>query len=621
MKPYFEDDSVTVYAGDCLDVMREIPDASVDSVVCDPPYNLAFMGRDWDSHATVEEFERWCESWARECLRLLKPGGYLLAFGGTRTYHRLACGIEDAGFDIRDSIGEGQGYLLAWVHGTGFPKSRNVTADLHALGMDGPDGLGTALKPAWEPIVLARKPLVGTVAQNVITFRTGALNIDGCRIEATDERKPVTGFYNRSLLNRAAQANDRPWMKAAAPEGQQAVQPHEGGRWPTNVVLDEWYEPVIRLRDNLPVDVERTIREFFDASTSHLPAVSRADIGATEQGEAPQVLYASLPGGMDVGEPDWGECTPVQQAAFGRVAAEDECDQEGEGAQGRKEPALEWRHIPEPGVCDGQIGSVDNRGANAVCLDGHYEQDARGLHPGASAGSGPDVGPSTSNERACPSHQRGEGRQPTGESGDPLQRGASQDSRRGRARTLSGQGGESHAARTPLELLRSDVPGPWLRHFADTGRSVRSGAAAELDRQSGTVKGAVSNGKKRGTGFNGGFGEQAQTPGYNDHGGASRFFPVFKYEAKAGSGERPEVDGVRHPTVKPLDLMRWLVRLVTPPGGLVLDPFAGSGTTAEACVLEHMRCIAIEREPDYLPLIVSRLSKPMAIGFDFGEPA
>jgi site-specific DNA-methyltransferase (adenine-specific) len=106
---------------------------------------------------------------------------------------------------------------------------------------------------------------------------------------------------------------------------------------------------------------------------------------------------------------------------------------------------------------------------------------------------------------------------------------------------------------------------------------------------------------------------------YDDEGGASRFFPVFRYEAKAPSSERPRDGETAHPTVKPLDLMRWLVRLVTPPGGTVLEPFAGSGTTAEACVIEGFKCIAIEREADYLSLIAARLAKPIQIGLDFGE--
>jgi DNA modification methylase len=114
----------------------------------------------------------------------------------------------------------------------------------------------------------------------------------------------------------------------------------------------------------------------------------------------------------------------------------------------------------------------------------------------------------------------------------------------------------------------------------------------------------------------------AEKPGSPaDKGGASRFFPTFRYTAKAPGTERPTADGIAHPTVKPLDLMRWLIRLVTPPGGVVLDPFAGSGTTGEAAIHEHKRAILIEREPTYLPLIVSRLSKPMEIGFNFEATA
>lgn len=148
-------------------------------------------------------------------------------------------------------------------------------------------------------------------------------------------------------------------------------------------------------------------------------------------------------------------------------------------------------------------------------------------------------------------------------------------------------------------------------------------AAAELDQQSGTLKSGKPGIKRKGN-DSPTYGAESrppgtQMPGYGDEGGASRFFPVFRYEAKADSAERPSVNGVQHPTVKPLELMRWLVRLVTPPGGVVLDPFAGSGTTAEACIHEHKRCIAIEREADYLSLITARLTKPMEIGFDFGE--
>ncbi len=131
--------TVQLLTGDCREQLKALPDNSIDSIVTDPPYELGFMGKKWDSTGIAYSVEMWAE-----CLRVLKPGGHLLAFGGTRTYHRMTCAIEDAGFKIRDCI--------QWLYGTGFPKSLNLEG-----------GLGTALKPANEPIVLARKPLAGTV--------------------------------------------------------------------------------------------------------------------------------------------------------------------------------------------------------------------------------------------------------------------------------------------------------------------------------------------------------------------------------------------------------------------------------------------------------------------------
>ena len=205
---------MTVLHGDCREVMRNMPDNSVDAIITDPPYELGFMGKSWDSTGIAYDVTVW-----QECLRVLKPGGHLLAFGGSRTYHRLACAIEDAGFQIRDQI--------MWVYGSGFPKSLNVSkaidkqagAEREVVGINpnvvriskevgGSDfggftkadatitapataeakqweGWGTALKPAHEPIVMARKPLDGTVAQTVLTHGTGGINIDGCRVGKT----------------------------------------------------------------------------------------------------------------------------------------------------------------------------------------------------------------------------------------------------------------------------------------------------------------------------------------------------------------------------------------------------------------------------------------------------
>jgi DNA modification methylase len=436
-EPYYRDDSVTVYAGDCLDVLAELPDNSVDAVVTDPPYGLDFMGKHWDTGAVAFDTTVW-----KHCLRILKPGGHLTAFGGTRTWHRLACAVEDAGFEIRDNI--------AWLYFSGFPKSMDVskaidkaagaerevvgrrtdgryayefngTANRPTGAAAGTDdavriggfvsdkalvttpatddakrwaGWGTALKPAFEPIILARKPVVGTVANNVIKHGTGGLNIDACRVPTEDK-------LGGGSTTKGQQMKDgwrRPWMddpevcaENAKRHRERVTQAEELGRWPANLLLDE---------------------------------------GAAKE--------------LDV---------------------------------------------------------------------------QSGNRPGMKRGT--------------------------------LNRGST------------------------------------------TGRSI--GGDGTYD----TAK------------------PQSVTAGYGDEGGGSRMFPVFKYQPKAGNDERPTHNDTQHPTVKPLDLMRWLVRLVTPPGGTVLEPFAGSGTTAEAAIHEHMRCIAIEREADYLPLIVNRLTKPIEVGFNF----
>jgi site-specific DNA-methyltransferase (adenine-specific) len=157
---------IQLLLGDCRDRLKELPDNSIDSIVTDPPYELGFMGKSWDASGVAYDVTVW-----QECLRVLKSGGHLLSFGGSRTYHRMACAIEDAGFQIRDQI--------MWVYGSGFPKSLNVGKQ---NGCEEWDGWGTALKPAHEPIVLARKPLDGTVANNVLKHGVGGINIDGCRV-------------------------------------------------------------------------------------------------------------------------------------------------------------------------------------------------------------------------------------------------------------------------------------------------------------------------------------------------------------------------------------------------------------------------------------------------------
>jgi site-specific DNA-methyltransferase (adenine-specific) len=253
--------------GDCLAVMREMPDASVDAVVTDPPYGLAFMGKRWDYD--VPSVDIWAE-----CLRVLKPGGHLLAFAGTRTQHRMAVRIEDAGFEIRD--------MIAWVYGSGFPKSLDVSKAIdkaagaerteiigksarHGGGIVGngssyevsPEvpmlyapateaarqwaGWGTALKPALEPITVARKPLVGTVAANVLEHGTGALNVDGCQVAHAEECRMMA----------PSQANiDNPSEKhRQAGRRESVLELKPAGRWPANLIHDGSDEVVGLLND------------------------------------------------------------------------------------------------------------------------------------------------------------------------------------------------------------------------------------------------------------------------------------------------------------------------------------------------------------------------------------
>ncbi len=209
-------DPFTLHLGDCLDILPTLDVETVHCVVCDPPYELGFMGKSWDSSGIAFRPDVW-----REVLRVLKPGGYLLAFGGSRTVHRIACAIEDAGFEIRDTV--------MWIYGSGFPKSLNVGKDSEAWA-----GWGSNLKPAHEPIVVARKPFKGTLAQNLSTHGVGAINIDACRIPHNEQcrmMKAQTDADSMTGGGKYRQAGRREEVLELKPEG----------RFPANVIHDGIY--------------------------------------------------------------------------------------------------------------------------------------------------------------------------------------------------------------------------------------------------------------------------------------------------------------------------------------------------------------------------------------------
>lgn len=449
-----------ILEGDCVEKMRELDEASVDAIVTDPPYGMRFMGKAWDGAAIEREiaakheseqrkprtdgrtaphdsgarqagtydlsptgnraFQSWCEGWATEALRVLKPGGHLLAFGGTRTYHRLACAVEDAGFEIRDS--------LLWLYGSGFPKSLDVSKaidkaagaereiietipdrwagkgdvlqratqderdEAHITAPATPEaaqwqGWGTALKPSHEPIVMARKPLTGTVAANVQQHGTGALNVDGCRVGAGQRFNPPTHKGQTVALGSFENCDG---------EGSEV-----DGRWPSNVVLS----------------------------------------------------------------PEAAEALDEQSGERGSP-----------GGPGKQE---------------------------------EYE---------------------------------------------------------------GGFGGWAGKQQGPLYLNESGG----ASRFFYTAKASRAERNAGLDGLPEVTKG--SN-----------FGNDGPRPHTADD---------YEYEAATRN---------THPTVKPIDLMRWLVRLVTPLGGTVLDPFAGSGTTGIAAVLEGFDFLGIEREAEYAEIARARI--------------
>lgn len=359
-----------IHVGDCLEVMRGMAENSVDAVVTDPPYGLAFMGKRWDYDVPSTKV------WA-ECLRVLKPGGHLLAFAGTRTQHRMAVRIEDAGFEIRD--------MIAWVYGSGFPKSHN-----------GEWG-GTALKPALEPITVARKTLVGTVEANWRAHGTGALNIDGCRVGWPGDMPPEVGTPGWG----------GPHKKSTAAPGQDGNTvarnpPSSLGRWPANLIHD---------------GSDEVLAAFPDAPGQ------QGDLRGHSRDRKSLGIYVDMAAARDA----MARCDAGSAARFFYCAKASKADRD-EGLEGMaKRPA----------------GMVSNTsGQHMTRRDDGYEVAARANH---------------------------------------------------------------------------------------------------------------------------------------------------------------------HPTVKPTDLMRYLCRLVTPPGGLVLDPFAGSGSTGKAAVLEGFQFIGIELDPAYAAIAEARI--------------
>lgn len=281
MKLYSENDSYKIYNGDMLDMLQVIEPESIDAIVCDPPYELGFMNKSWDSTGIAFKKETW-----QNCFEVLKPGGYLLAFGGSRTYHRIACAIEDAGFEIRDCV--------MYLYGCGFSKSYNIglaidkkngvdnrTGNIRADGVNNQNicynfkamkpkfeeriaqnewqGWGTCLKPAYEPIIVARKPFKGSVVDNIIKYKVGGLNIDECRIQTNDDLSRINKTDNGmfGIGNNNAQKCKELGIEY-------------GGRFPANVITDGSEEVAKGMPNTTSTSIaeESAMRYFYSAKAS-----------------------------------------------------------------------------------------------------------------------------------------------------------------------------------------------------------------------------------------------------------------------------------------------------------------------------------------------------------------
>ena len=472
--------TIQIINGDCLESMRSMPENSVDAVVTDPPYGLKFMGKNWDHGIPGIPF------W-QEAIRIAKPGCHLLAFGGTRTFHRLVCAIEDAGWEIRDCLG--------WIYGSGFPKSydiskgidkqagaeREVTSSYEREGRSAgimgkkvqivrditapstPEaqlwhGWGTALKPAFEPIVVAMKPIDGTFVNNALTWGVAGLWIDGGRVgtEVLPEQK-------------AGQA------RIGTFERENMVTPERTGRFPANVILS-YPEDEYELRDDTTPEQLRMLAEWFDENAMRNTEGRSMKISQETYNKMPsdiRALFSAVP------NPERDEVTGL---------------------------------FPQTGISSG--GRIGNKGSALNMMGTDYE------------------------------------------TGDP------------------GYGDSGSAAR--------------FFYCAKSSRSERNAG----------LEGMGSKQTKGGGGF---------TSPQNDDG----TYIVSGDKGTAGKyGSIKAVQQNHHPTVKPLALMRYLARLTkTPTGGVVLDPFMGSGTTGMAAVLEGRDFIGIELNPEYLEIAERRIQE------------
>lgn len=569
-QPYWQDEDgqVQLHLGDCLDVLPTIPDASVDAVVCDPPYALTnlstglvmsaltawlggdrafvpaggtgFMSKSWDRFVPPPA------AWD-ECLRVLKPGGHLLCFAAPRTMDLMGLSIRIAGFEIRDGVGAA---LMAWCFGQGFPKGQDIGK---AIDRHRDDRSGVLEVTAW--LRHARDAAGWTTARVDALFGFNGMASHWCAI--TGKAAIVPTLDQWSALRDALGFDDVEILPLV--EKLNSRKGDVGEAWSAREVVGEAY----RVRRSSDVQFAGLSAGAYDVTAAALDEAKRWE------------------GWNTTLKPAW-EPIIVARKSTGFNTTVANVLEHGTGALN---------------IAACRTAVADQEYArNAAGDRGHDQNRTRQSDYRITAGHSSDLGRWPTNVVLC-------------HGPDCVQAGT----RTVRNPSGSVTGDEPSALVDAVYAERKRVP-----YVARETETVAVWACqpgcpvAEMDRQSGvTVSAPSRRGERRGEVYNGPTCPNTLR-GHDDAGGASRFFPIFRYEAKAPASERPRLaDGTAHTTVKPLELLRWMARLVTPPGGTILDPFAGSGTTLESAILEGFRAIGIEREQPYADLCVQRLSKPL----------
>jgi len=661
----------TIHHGDCIETMNAMPPESVDAIVTDPPYGLGFMGRKWDALPPSQE-------WAEACYRVLKPGGHIAAFGGTRTWHRLAVAIEDAGFEMRDS--------LAWLYGSGFPKSMNVGKAIDKAREDSSEWrtIGQALRSsreaagyrtrrAFAPLILDGHKNLESAAANLSNWENGLSFPTWERWESLKAILSLPDDMDAEVLRlngrKGEWGDERPDRVVSGPSGNAVFQPSrrvedagtpatpEAAQWDGwGTALKPGHEPVVVARkphaisgilDGIGSELDRLEDECRPSANG------AARSSAPTPAASPEVRTATAP--ESAATPHEGEqarTTPTGAAA-GSSAATDTSAFESEGETC-------WSTVTSWRACWAELCELTSTSTTSTASS--LTTDLRTLWSSIASLTATSTPGSPTSALTSPS---------TASAVDSLFAAtvlrlratlalSATESATASTPPAPQGGAEGSPAFEPIVLARKPLAektvarnvlahgtgainvdacriagdmsgGTWGAkqttsigfHGGTEGSGYRtqqnpSGrwpanvlldhhAAAWVDEQSGVQKDGVAvrhRGVKAGM-YGPTLAPGSKDLGYGGGGGASRFF----YVAKAPKSERPNVDGVQHPTVKPLAIMRWLIRLVTPPGGVVLDPFAGSGTTIEAALIEGFEPIGIEMETEYLPLIQHRIDR------------